>query len=359
MHISTMNTTDKRIQFFRVQLAHWHDTQNFRSFPWKQEKDPYKIWLSEIILQQTRSEQGLPYYLNFVTAYPTVTDLADAEDEVVFRMWQGLGYYNRCKNLLFTARVIRDSYGGVFPEDYDTILKLKGIGTYTAAAIASFAYNAPYAVLDGNVFRVLARYEGISTAIDSTEGKKVFSDLAARFLDEKRPALYNQAIMDLGATVCTPQKPDCMYCTLQQQCAAYRQNTQALLPVKSKKIQIKHRTFLFFVCSYQDTIYIQKRGEGDIWQNLYEFYRIEETDGQEAFREFGTLFDPYLNTAPVAVADIQQKLTHQHIRSVFYEAELNAIPAFLEKASFVPVEKLKNFAFPKTIISFLDNKYYF
>lgn len=358
MHISGMEKTDKRIQFFRAQLALWHDTQNFRSFPWKQEKDPYKIWLSEIILQQTRSEQGLPYYLKFTEAYPTVTHLADAEDENVFRLWQGLGYYNRCKNLLFTARVIRDTYGGIFPRDHDTILQLKGIGSYTAAAIASFAYNAPHAVLDGNVFRVLARYEDIDTPIDTTEGKKTFTALADRFLNRAQPALYNQAIMDLGATVCTPQKPDCGHCCLQKQCRAYLHKTQALLPVKSKKIQIRHRTFLFFVCRYGDRVYIRKREAGDIWHNLHEFYRIEAEEA-EGFRRFRSLFDPYLKSDVLQVADIQQKLTHQHIRSLFYEAELNAVPDFLDSALFVPLEKLKKIAFPKTIISFLDNKYYF
>ncbi len=196
--------------FFRKALLKWHMEDNNRILPWKQERDPYKIWLSEIILQQTRAAQGLPYYLRFAAEYPTIHDLAAAEDEAVFRLWQGLGYYNRCRNLLHTARYIAGKRNGHFPDDYHEIRQLKGIGSYTAAAIASFAFHQPYAVVDGNVLRVLSRFGGIDTPVDTPEGKKVFQVLAQELLDKEHNAAYNQAIMDFGASVCTPAIPKCV-----------------------------------------------------------------------------------------------------------------------------------------------------
>ena len=220
--------------FFTKNLMAWFAT-NHRPMPWKGEKNPYLIWLSEIILQQTRVEQGLPYFLKFKENYPTVTDLANAPEDEVMRMWQGLGYYSRARNLHFTAKHIAYDLNGVFPKTYVEILKLKGVGTYTAAAIASFAYDLPNAVVDGNVYRVLARYFGIETPIDSTIGKKEFTKLAYELLDNKRPADYNQAIMDFGATQCKPKKPNCINCPLNQKCIGF--NTQKIdtLPIKTKK----------------------------------------------------------------------------------------------------------------------------
>ncbi len=210
----------------------WHKEENTRSLPWKNETDPYKIWLSEIILQQTRAEQGLNYYLNFIKNYPTICDLANAIDDDVFRHWQGLGYYNRCKNMLATARFICEQKNGVFPNDYEEILALKGVGAYTAAAIASFAFGLPHAVVDGNVYRVLARYFGIENAIDSTLGKAKFAQIADELLDKKNPAAYNQAIMDLGATVCTPKNPRCEICPLSKNCVALKSDLIYFFPVK-------------------------------------------------------------------------------------------------------------------------------
>ena len=227
---------NKTIQHpFTQILLNWHENENDRTMPWKGEKNPYKIWLSEIILQQTRVDQGMNYYLEFINKYPTVTDLALANDDDVFKLWEGLGYYSRCKNMLISARQIVNEYNGVFPADYDSILKLKGVGPYTAAAIASFAYDLPHAVLDGNVFRVLARYFGISTPIDGSEGKVYFAQLAKQLLHEGASASYNQAIMDFGATICTPKLPLCSVCVFNQQCEAFFNKKVQELPVKAKK----------------------------------------------------------------------------------------------------------------------------
>ena len=218
--------------------------------PWKGEKDPYKIWLSEIILQQTRVEQGLAYYTNFIKTFPTVHQLAKAPDEKVFKLWEGLGYYSRCRNLLATARFISKELKGKFPDNYESIKALKGIGPYTAAAISSFAYNLPHAVVDGNVFRVLARVFGISKSIDSTEGKKQFTVLAEELLDKNHPGLYNQAIMDFGAVICKPAAPLCDTCVFKKECYAFRHNKVNALPVKEKKINIKKRWFYYLVLEY-------------------------------------------------------------------------------------------------------------
>ena len=218
--------------------------------PWKGEKDPYKIWLSEVILQQTRVEQGRAYYEKFIDQFPTIQDLAKAKDEKVFKLWEGLGYYNRCRNLLHTARQITKDQKGVFPNTYDSLLSLKGVGPYTAAAIASFAFNLPYAVVDGNVFRVLSRFYGIATPIDTKEGLQIFNELADKNLAEKTPGTYNQAIMDFGATVCKPSTPDCSTCNLSAKCVAFNVNKVNQLPVKLKRITKKKRHFDFFCFNY-------------------------------------------------------------------------------------------------------------
>src|SRR5579875_533215 len=223
-------------------LLRWNETGNQRPMPWKGEKNPYKIWLSEIMLQQTRVEQGVHYYQRFVDAFPTVQHLAHAPEQQVFKLWEGLGYYSRCKNLIATAQYITQNLNGVFPNTYEALLNLRGIGPYTAAAIGSFAYNLPYAVLDGNVFRVLSRIFDIETPIDTTEGKKLFAALAQQLLPKHKACTYNQAIMDFGATVCKPV-PECAHCFFNQQCAAYLHNKQLLLPVKSKQLQVKERWF--------------------------------------------------------------------------------------------------------------------
>ena len=255
--------------FFAKQLLAWNQNDNSRAVPWRGATDPYKIWLSEIMLQQTRLEQGLPYYLKFIEQYPTVHDLAQAPEEEVFLLWQGLGYYSRCRNLIYTAKFISENLKGNFPDNYKELLKLKGVGAYTAAAIASFAFGEAVPVIDGNVYRVLSRFFATATPIDTTEGKKKFQYLIQQVFDPAHPAEFNQAIMDLGATVCTPKKPDCQHCPLNKYCKAYHQVAVECFPVKSKKIIVKHRTFDYWVFIFEEKVFIKKREEKDIWQGLF------------------------------------------------------------------------------------------
>src|SRR5688572_13533166 len=216
---------------FPAILIRWNKHQNVRQMPWKGEKDPYKIWLSEIILQQTRVDQGLKYYEKFVSHFPNIRQLAAAKDEKIYKLWEGLGYYSRCRNLIVTARFISKNLNGKFPDTFEDILALKGVGHYTASAIASFAYNFPHAVVDGNVFRVLSRIFGIKKPTDSTEGKKLFSQLAFELLDKKQPGIYNQALMDFGAVICKPY-PLCSICVFKDQCFAFKNDLVNQLPIK-------------------------------------------------------------------------------------------------------------------------------
>ncbi|HET7896864.1 MAG TPA: A/G-specific adenine glycosylase, partial [Flavisolibacter sp.] len=239
-------SVDKKAQQFGAELLRWNRYENNRQMPWKGEQDPYKIWLSEVMLQQTRVEQGLKYYQNFIEAFPDVHALAAAPDEKVFKLWEGLGYYSRCRNLIQTARLISSERKGEFPRTYEGVLALKGVGSYTAAAIVSFAYNLPFAVLDGNVFRVLSRIFDKETPIDSTTGKKEFAALAQAVLPTKRAGEYNQAIMDFGATICKPV-PQCSACFFNEKCLSYLSGRQQLLPVKEKKLTLKKRWLNYFI----------------------------------------------------------------------------------------------------------------
>ncbi|WP_212000564.1 A/G-specific adenine glycosylase [Chitinophaga sp. HK235] len=350
---------DSRL-FFTEKLLEWNQLSNTRTMPWKGEKDPYRIWLSEIILQQTRVEQGLPYYEKFIKNYPNAKKLAAAPEEEVFRLWQGLGYYARCKNMLAAAREIATTYNGKFPGEYEQIKALKGIGTYTAAAIASFGFQLPYAVLDGNVYRVLSRYFGIETPIDTTAGKKQFGDLAQELLPASQSAAYNQSIMDFGAVVCKPQQPACGTCPLNRKCQARQQQLVDVLPVKSKKLQIKKRYFNHLLVELKDNIYIRKRTEKDIWQNLHEFILIETSEAaeldelrqQETFRH---LFENVPFTVVNVSAPVKQQLTHQTIHSRFFTLEVEQ-PLPLPEHLLVSRKKLDNYAFPKTITDFLHSK---
>lgn len=332
--------------------------------PWKGSKDPYVIWLSEIILQQTRVEQGMPYFQRFLEHYPTVKDLAAASQDEVLKLWEGLGYYSRARNLHATARFITDDLGGRFPDDYKDILKLKGVGPYTAAAIASFAFNLPYAVVDGNVFRVLARYFGMDLPIDASEGKKAFSKLADRLLDQSDPARYNQAIMDFGATHCTPKNPRCNLCPLHQNCFAFRHQATASLPVKSKKMVKKERHFHFLVFNRQGKVCIRKRTGKDIWQHLYEFPHIELAfplpQGEDllAHPDWDHLTKPF---QPLAVHQrsrpFRQVLSHQIIHAVFWEIETKK-PPLTSDDNLIETDRknLTKFAFPKIIDWYLRDK---
>lgn len=338
---------------------HWHQTSNHRQMPWKGEKDAYKIWLSEIILQQTRVEQGWNYYERFIKNYPNIESLAAAKDQDVFKLWEGLGYYNRCKNLLYTARTIVKDYDGIFPNDYETILSLKGIGPYTAAAIASFAFQLPYAVVDGNVFRVLSRYFNIADAIDGTVGKMRFTQLAQEVLDTDQPGIYNQAIMDFGATVCKPFAPSCSICPMQKTCKAYAKGLVNELPVKDKKLLKRKRWFNYFFFEHGAQIYIHQRAQGDIWANLHEFYLVESPDqvvwNNEAVLEL--LQDQLgIKTAVVkTVSDLLlQQLTHQQIKARFIQVVLTKKPALLTKGQWIDKKSISQLAFPKIILQWME-----
>jgi A/G-specific adenine glycosylase len=353
-----MSVTSATKKYFTTRLLKWNSEDNHRDLPWKNEKDPYKIWLSEIILQQTRAEQGRPYYEKFILHYPNVNALANASDDAVFRDWQGLGYYNRCRNLLAAARAIASEHKGQFPQTYESILALKGIGPYTAAAIASFAFGLPYAVLDGNVYRVLSRYFGIDIPIDSTQGKQYFQQLADDLLDKKQSAAFNQAIMDFGASVCTPQLPDCKICPLSGNCVALKQEMISLLPVKSKKLLIKERHLHYLVLLWEDEVYIQLRNQKDIWQGLYEFLLIE-TDTDYQLTELWERLHGNVNEVQSVLFENKQKLTHQLIRSTFHLIRLHSKPEKELPGIWIQKDLLKKYPFPKTILSFLNRKKYF
>lgn len=324
--------------------------------PWKGEKDPYKIWLSEIILQQTRVEQGLAYYNKFIQHYPNIKKLAAANDEEVFKLWEGLGYYSRCKNLLFTAREIAKNYNGIFPVTYENIIQLKGIGKYTAAAIVSFAYNQPYGVVDGNVFRVLSRVYGIDLPIDSLLGKKYFESLAQHLLDKNQPALYNQAIMDFGATICKPKLPECAACVFKNDCKAYNQNLISVLPIKAKKLIQQTRWFYYVVINYENEVLIKKRTAKDIWQNLHEFYLIEADEKLDS-KKLKTKLNSFLNDVKFEISAIskeqQQKLTHRIIKGSFIEIKLTKKIA-IENYFWIDKKDLNKYSFPKFINTFLN-----
>lgn len=326
--------------------------------PWKGEKDPYKIWLSEIILQQTRVEQGLKYYERFIETFPTVRHLAAAPDQQVFKLWEGLGYYSRCKNLLVAARYIVNDLDGVFPSDYNEILKLKGVGSYTAAAIASFAFNQPYAVLDGNVFRVLSRIYDIETPIDTTAGKKHFSQLADRQLSREQPGAYNQAIMDFGATICKPF-PECAACFFNDRCEAFLQGKQLLLPVKEKKVAVKERWFNYVVVQHKNAFAIKKRASRDIWQNLYEFPLIE-TPGPVPVEDLQIQLENNFGFSHGEIIlhkekfETKQRLTHQVINFSFYQAEIKAIKD-ISGFIWIGAGQLNQYPFPKTLQEYVSS----
>lgn len=355
----TNNINNADLFQFTKDLLAWNAQFNHRMMPWKGEKDPYKIWLSEIILQQTRVEQGLSYYNNFVDTYPTIIDLANAKDEDVFKLWEGLGYYSRCKNLLYSARKIAYEYNGVFPSKYEEILQLKGVGPYTAAAIASFAFDLPYAVVDGNVQRVLSRYFGINTPIDSVEGKKLYQELANSLLDTSQPAIYNQAIMDFGATICKPQIPLCSECVLKNDCQALELNVVKDLPVKEKTLNKKTRFFHQFVIHYNNGVYIRKRTNKDIWENLYEFLLIEtpvEHDLQEVKNTFIGGIQDHAIQEIVSSKIFKQTLTHISLYGQFHHVKVLDEVQLSNSFEWVPYSQLQNYAWPKMMQVFLKEK---
>lgn len=341
---------------FSEKLLMWNTLQNNRPMPWKGESDPYKIWLSEIILQQTRVEQGWKYYEAFISAFPTVTDLAQAEDAVVFKLWEGLGYYSRCRNLLLTARYIANDRAGQFPDTYDELIKLKGIGAYTAAAISSFAFKECRAVVDGNVQRILSRYFGINTPTDTGAGKKLYQELAQAMIDEEQPDIYNQAIMDFGATVCKPRQPLCSSCVQKDDCEAFRLGVVESLPVKEKKLIKKERWFSYYLIETPASVYVRQRNSRDIWNSLHEFILMETRHAPDDHTH-EVFLQQLLQNASYQIREISQPvrqiLSHQVIHGRFIHVALQT--EGLNIPGYIPIarQSLAALAFPGLINSYL------
>ena len=327
-------------------IINWYHL-NKRDLPWRTTKKAYIIWLSEIILQQTRVEQGLPYFHKFLQHYPSVSDLAVADEQEILNDWQGLGYYSRARNLHKTAKEVVEIYKGEFPSTYSELLKLTGIGPYTAAAIASFAFDEAKAVVDGNVYRVLSRFFDIEEAIDSTQGKKTFELLANELIDKKNPATYNQAIMEFGALQCVPVNPDCAACPLQFQCLASKNKTISERPVKSKKTKITPRYFIFLIeLSERKTIRIEKREEKGIWQHLYQFPLLEFTTTEKKQSFLDGLKSKFISK------EYKHILSHQQLFAHFAVVKpSNEIP---ENQLEIALSELSNFPIPRLIDKFWE-----
>lgn len=351
------NTNNLEKNQFRKNLIHWYFDHK-RDLPWRNTTDPYKIWLSEIILQQTRVKQGLSYYLKFEKNYPNIATLADTQEDKLMKDWEGLGYYSRARNLHAAAKYISKDLNGVFPKSYEEILKLNGVGEYTAAAISSFAFNESHAVVDGNVFRFLSRLHGIDTAINSGEGKKLFSNLAQDLLDKKDPATYNQAIMEFGALLCTPKNPSCGDCPFQGSCEAFRTNRINDLPVKIKKNYNTHRFLHFFYLEKENEIALERREEKDIWAKLYQFPLVESSE----LLSFPALFErpeaqmilDGLNLCLIETADLKpHKLSHQTINARIFRLKVtpNNVSENLRWYSLLEINQL---GFPRPLRIFLD-----
>lgn len=348
---------DKK-QNFRDELIKWYN-KNHRILPWRETKDPYKIWLSEIILQQTRVNQGMKYYQKFLLNYPKICSLAKASEEEVLKMWQGLGYYSRARNLHFTAKHICFQLKGKFPDDFDSIRQLKGVGDYTAAAIASFAFDLPHAVIDGNVYRVLSRLFGIQLAIDTAEGKSKFRQVAEKLLNQKQPAIHNQAMMEFGAVQCLPKNPKCDHCVFQENCVAYQENLVNDLPIKQKKIKQKNRYFHYLLITVASKIFIHKREGNEIWQNLYDFPLIETNKNisvEQLIRNESLrgILDHGSYSFDFASTPRKHILTHQKIYATFYHFQLDDQANIKSKKyRLIEKEKLKNYPIPKLIENYL------
>ena len=343
---------------FANSLMHWY-LQNKRDLPWRKTVNPYKIWLSEIMLQQTRVAQGTPYFLSFTTAFPTVFDLAAANEEQVLKLWQGLGYYSRARNLHKTAQYVANELSGIFPDNYNDLLKLKGVGEYTAAAIASFSYNEAVPVVDGNVFRVLSRYFDVETDIAAASAKKEFAALAFELMPKGNPAIFNQAIMEFGALQCVPKSPNCGICIFNTSCAALQKKKVDQLPVKSKKLKVRNRFFNYLVVSddNENTI-IQKRIAKGIWHNLYEFPLIE-TERVEDSDCISNLIqsDFFKGNEIVGISEsnpetIIHKLSHQHLHIKFWKVKVNGT---IKNA--INSDTLKTFPFPIVIHNFIEKDF--
>ncbi|MDC6470612.1 A/G-specific adenine glycosylase [Flavobacteriales bacterium] len=331
---------------FSLVLIKWYNL-NKRNLPWRNTNDPYKIWISEIILQQTRVEQGLPYYNKFILNFPNIIKLSQAKEDKVLKLWQGLGYYSRARNLHFTSKYITEKLNGEFPKNYDGLIKLKGVGKYTASAISSFAYNEKKAVLDGNVFRVLSRYFGVFDPIDSTLGLKLFEEISFKNLPIKNIATYNQSIMEFGALQCKPASPNCELCPLNFNCWAFLNNKISSLPVKNKKIIKKERFFNFIVLANEKFVFIEKRIKNDIWKNLYQFPLFEDSD-----LNFKPAKDLVKNGVLLKKTKIKHILTHQRLNVVFWHYNVNKLEKN-KKYKTIEIKKIDQYPVPKIVENYI------
>ena len=342
---------------FSDNLIQWY-LSNKRDLPWRNTNDAYVIWLSEIILQQTRVEQGLPYFNRFVEKYPDVNSFANAAEDDILKLWQGLGYYSRGRNMLKTAQLIQQLHNGIFPQQYDELIKLKGIGEYTASAISSFSANEARAVVDGNVYRVLARFFGITEPINSTTGKKIFQSLADELLNKENAGLHNQAMMEFGAMLCKPKNPACGICPVRESCYAFLNNAINSLPVKINKVKVRERYLNYFLIADEHNILMNRRDDKDIWANMYDLPLIETKSllaENELFNheEVLAFFGNDLNITEVSAVK-KHILTHQrlYVRLIILQ---NKPLKLKENWAYVPLEKLKDLAIPKIIFIFIKN----
>lgn len=344
----------QEVAVFRAGLRRWQPLKT-RKMPWAGEKDPYRVWLSEVILQQTTVDQGRPYYLKLCRAFPTVQHLARAREATVLRLWQGLGYYARARNLLKAAREVVRTHRGVFPSDYRTLLTLPGIGEYTAAAISSFTANEPRAVVDGNVTRVLARHFGIQTPADTSAGKAAITELAGALLDPKSPGRHNQVLMNFGATQCKPHRPDCGPCPLRRSCAARKRKLVDRLPVRSVPRRKRDRHFNYLVAMVNGKYQIRQRTGNDIWKGLFEFPMIETKSRVAAARVLGRKICKCMkrNNVPGHVMQLKQVLSHQVIHAQFIEVLSSRL---LEGCQAVNLSKLRGFAFPRLLTLYFEKR---
>lgn len=345
---------------FQRLVIYWYK-KNKRNLPWRHTNNPYKIWVSEIILQQTRVEQGLQYYNKFIELFPDIYALAQAPQDMVLKVWQGLGYYSRARNMHKTAKYIRDNCNGNFPNNYDELIALKGIGDYTASAIASFAYNLPYAVVDGNVYRLLSRYFNIDIPINSAHGKKYFKEFADELIKDFEPSSYNQAIMEFGALQCIAKNPDCSNCPLNKKCIAYGNNIINKLPVKIKKGISSSRYFNYIVVEYNKSTFIYKRSNNDIWHSLYEFplieydheVSIEELMLSKTWKEL--VGESIIEIKPVS-PQFKHVLSHQRIYAKYIVVHSKTLPLGLSRNYIqVPINKLKEYPVSKLLMNILKD----
>lgn len=341
---------------FSENLIAWYNLSK-RDLPWRKTSDPYKIWLSEIILQQTKVTQGMPYYFKFINKFPNILDLANSSEDEVLKLWQGLGYYSRARNLHFTAKYVRDNYNGIFPNNYHDILSLKGVGVYTAAAISSFAFNLSYPVVDGNVIRVLSRVFGVESEFDTGPGFKKFYNLALQMLPKYNYAIHNQAIMEFGALQCKPKLPLCSNCCFNKNCFALHTGQVSVLPKKKKKIKMKKRFIHYLIINNNDEVFLRKKTEG-IWSGLYQFPFLEfdkniSNDKVVISKNWINFFNKCDYTILSVSSTFIHKLTHQNLSVVFWQIKSNNIK--LKNYMKFQINKINNLPISKLIDNYLTS----